>query len=190
MPFSSFSGWPGSFLDNSGVQVDVVETDKEVKVSAELPGVEEADIDVRVSDGMLVISGEKKADREVDENGYILHERSFGRVERMVPLPDGIDSNAAQASFKSGVLTVTIPKTARHRARKANPRAVPLMGQADDPPGLGCPDDPPPTECGAVPMAPHYFSSYHGRSREQGMAIDERVATRDGADQGTDFTGI
>jgi HSP20 family protein len=109
---SPFSGWPGSFLDNSGVQVDVAETGKEVKVSAELPGVDEADIDVRVSDGMLVISGEKKADREVDENGYILHERSFGRVERIVPLPDGIDANAAQASFKSGVLTVTIPKTA------------------------------------------------------------------------------
>ena len=108
-----FSGWPGSLLHNgSGVQVDVAETDKEVKVSAELPGVDEADIDVRVSDGLLVISGEKKADREVDENGYILHERSFGRVERIVPLPDGIDANAAQASFKSGVLTVTIPKTA------------------------------------------------------------------------------
>jgi HSP20 family protein len=111
-PFSPFSGWPGSFLDNSGVQVDVAETGKEVKVSAELPGVDEADIDVRVSDGMLVISGEKKADREVDENGYILHERSFGRVERIVPLPDGIDANAAQANFKSGVLNVTIPKTA------------------------------------------------------------------------------
>jgi HSP20 family protein len=112
VPFSPFSGWPGSFLDNSGVQVDVAETGKEVKVSAELPGVDEADIDVRVSDGMLVIGGEKKSDREVDENGYILHERSFGRVERIVPLPDGIDANAAQASFKSGVLTVTIPKTA------------------------------------------------------------------------------
>ena len=117
-----FSGWPGSFLDNSGVQVDVAETGKEVKVSAELPGVDEADIDVRVSDGMLVISGEKKADREVDEDGYILHERSFGRVERIVPLPDGIDLSAAQASFKSGVLTVTVPKTAEaHSGAKRVP---------------------------------------------------------------------
>jgi HSP20 family protein len=121
-PFSPFSGWPGSFLDNSGVQVDVAETDKEVKVSAELPGVDEADIDVRVSDGMLVISGEKKADREVDEDGYILHERSFGRVERIVPLPDSIDLSAAQASFKSGVLTVTVPKTAEaHSGAKRIP---------------------------------------------------------------------
>jgi HSP20 family protein len=97
----------------SGVQVDVAETDKELKVEAELPGIDEADIDVRVSDGMLVISGEKKADRKVDENGYILHERSFGRVERALPLPDGIDADAAQATFKNGILTVTIPKTAQ-----------------------------------------------------------------------------
>lgn len=72
---------------------------------------DESDIDVRVNDNMLVISGEKKVDREVDENGYILRERSFGRVERSLPLPDGIDVNAAQAVFKSGVLTLTIPKT-------------------------------------------------------------------------------
>ena len=112
-----FSGWPASFLNissgvqGSGIQVDVAETDKEVKITAELPGMDESDIDVRVSDNMLVISGEKKVDREVDENGYILRERSFGRVERSLPLPDGIDVNAAQAIFKSGVLTLTIPKT-------------------------------------------------------------------------------
>jgi HSP20 family protein len=106
------AGWPAALADNgSGVQVDVAETDKELKVSAELPGIDEADIDVRVSDGMLMISGEKKADRKVDDNGYILHERSFGRVERALPLPDGIDADAAQATFKNGVLTVAIPKT-------------------------------------------------------------------------------
>jgi HSP20 family protein len=108
------AGWTAALADTgSGVQVDVAETDKELKVEAELPGIDEADIDVRVSDGMLVISGEKKADRKVDENGYILHERSFGRVERALPLPDGIDADAAQATFKNGILTVTIPKTAQ-----------------------------------------------------------------------------
>jgi HSP20 family protein len=107
------AGWPALFAEGgAGVQVDVVETDKELKVSAELPGIDEKDIDVRVSDGMLVISGEKKADREVGQNGYILQERSFGRIERTLPLPDGIDADKAQATFKSGVLTVTIPKTA------------------------------------------------------------------------------
>jgi HSP20 family protein len=62
---------------------------------------------------MLTISAEKKAAHEVDENGYILRERSFGRIERTLPLPDGMNADAAQASFKSGVLTVTIPKTSQ-----------------------------------------------------------------------------
>jgi len=99
-------------LDQGGAfQVDVVESDKDVKVAAELPGVEEGDIDVRVSDGMLTISAEKKAGREEKDDGYILRERSFGRVERTLSLPEDVDPDAAQASFKDGVLTVTFPKT-------------------------------------------------------------------------------
>jgi HSP20 family protein len=131
-----FSGWPAQLLDRasgmqasgnqasgnqadvqaSDIQADVVETDKEVRVTAELPGMEDADIDVRFMDDTLVISGEKKSDREVEENGYVLRERSFGRVERILPLPEGIDADAAQARFKNGVLTVTIPKTAEAQA--------------------------------------------------------------------------
>jgi HSP20 family protein len=99
-------------LDQGGAfQVDVVESDKDVKVTAELPGVEEGDIDVRVSDGMLTISAEKKAAREAKDDGYILRERSFGRVERTLSLPEDVDPDAAQASFKDGVLTVTFTKT-------------------------------------------------------------------------------
>jgi HSP20 family protein len=108
------AGWQSLPVDQGGAfEVDVAETDKDVKVMAELPGVEEGDIDVRVSQGMLTISAEKKAAHEVDENGYILRERSFGRIERTLPLPDGVNADAAQASFKSGVLTVTIPKTSQ-----------------------------------------------------------------------------
>lgn len=108
-----FSGWPTSLLGSgSGIQVDVAENEKEVIVTAEVPGLEEGDLDLRVSEGMLILSGEKKADRQVDENGYLLRERTFGRIERTIPLPEGIDADHAQASFKSGVLTVTIPKTA------------------------------------------------------------------------------
>jgi HSP20 family protein len=99
-------------LDQGGAfQVDVVESDKDVKVTAELPGVEEGDIDVRVSDGMLTISAEKKVAREEKNDGYILRERSFGRVERTLSLPEDVDPDAAQASFRDGVLTVTFPKT-------------------------------------------------------------------------------
>ncbi len=65
---------------------------------------------------MLTVSADKNAEREAKEDGYILRERSFGHVERMVPLPEGVDPDAAQASFKGGVLTVTIPKTAQARS--------------------------------------------------------------------------
>jgi HSP20 family protein len=110
------AGWPAMWTgDDGGFQVDVAETDKEVKVTAELPGMEDKDIDVRMGNGMLIISGEKKADRQDDKNGYILRERAFGRIERAVPLPDGLQNDGAEATFKSGVLTVTIPKTAQAR---------------------------------------------------------------------------
>ena len=108
-----FPGVPAQMLDGaSGMEADILETDNEVRIMAELPGMDEADIDVQVNDGTLVISGEKKTDRDVKEDGYILRERSFGRIERILPLPEGIDADAAQARFTRGVLTVTIPKTA------------------------------------------------------------------------------
>jgi HSP20 family protein len=92
-------------------RVDVRETDKEVEVVAELPGMNEADLDVSVSEGMLTIRGEKKEEREREDKGYVVRERSFGRIERLVPLPAGIDPDSAKATFKNGVLTVTIAKT-------------------------------------------------------------------------------
>jgi HSP20 family protein len=111
------SAWQVVPFDPGGAfQIDVVETDKDVQVMAELPGVDAADIDIQVNDGMLTISAEKKAAREAEEDGYILRERSFGRVERTLPLPEGLDSDAVQASFKSGVLTLTIPKTSQTQA--------------------------------------------------------------------------
>ena len=100
-------------------QVDVRETDQEIEVIAELPGMDEADVDVSVAPGMLTIRGEKKSEREQEGDGYILRERSFGRIERMVPLPEGLDLDSAEATFKNGVLTVRIAKTAEaQRAAK------------------------------------------------------------------------
>ncbi|MDB5402780.1 MAG: hypothetical protein QOD93_2566 [Acetobacteraceae bacterium] len=119
------TGWQTLPVEQGGAfQIDVVETDKDVKVMAELPGVEEGDIDVRVSDGVLTIAAEKKAGRDVEEDGYILRERSFGRLERTVTLPDEVNSDAAQASFKAGVLTVTIPKT---RQAQDDSKRVPVQ---------------------------------------------------------------
>jgi HSP20 family protein len=108
-----FVGWTAALAADgaSGLQLDVSETDKEVKISAEMPGIDEKDIDVQLRDGMLMISAEKKDERKADDKGYILRERTYGRIERAVPLPGGVDANAAEATFKSGVLTITVPKT-------------------------------------------------------------------------------
>ena len=96
--------------------VDVRDTGKAVEVVAELPGMQEADIDVSVADGALTIRGEKKSEREEKDKGYLLRERSFGSIERVIPLPDGLDVNSANAAFKNGVLTITIPRTQETQA--------------------------------------------------------------------------
>ena len=83
---------------------------------AELPGMDEADVEVSVAEGMLTIRGEKKSERDEEEKGYVLRERSFGRIERVVPLPAGLDLDSAKATFKNGVLTVTIARTAEAQA--------------------------------------------------------------------------
>jgi len=91
-------------------QVDVTETDKEIKVSAEIPGVEPKDIDVSVESGMLTIKGEKKYEREEKEKGQYRMERSYGSFERAIELPAEVDESKAKAEFKKGVLRLTLPK--------------------------------------------------------------------------------
>jgi HSP20 family protein len=90
--------------------VDVSETDKEIEVTAELPGMDEKDIDVSLAEGVLTIRGEKKSEVEKKEKDYYLQERTFGSVERVVPLPDAVDLDSANATFKNGVLTVKLAK--------------------------------------------------------------------------------
>lgn len=110
------AGWDIGIADARIPPVDVRETDKALEVKAELPGMDEADVDVSLAEGTLTIRGEKKSEREAEEKGYVLHERSFGRVERVMPLPDGLDLDSAKATFRNGVLTVSIPRTAESLA--------------------------------------------------------------------------
>ena len=91
---------------------DVSETDEAVSVSAELPGMEEKDVEVTLDDRALTVKGEKKQEREENKRNYYLSERSYGQFQRTIPLPEGIDKDKAKAQFKKGVLTVTLPKTA------------------------------------------------------------------------------
>lgn len=90
---------------------EVAETDDEVKVRAELPGLNEKDVEVTLEDDQMTIRGEKKQEREEKKKNYHLAECSYGRFERVIPLPSSIDQAGIKARFKKGVLTVTLPKT-------------------------------------------------------------------------------
>ncbi|MPV71742.1 Hsp20/alpha crystallin family protein [Burkholderia sp. BE17] len=97
--------------------VDFAETDKSYEITAELPGLSEKDIEVKLANGGLSIRGEKHEEKEEQHKDYYVHERRFGSFERYFRMPDGVDRNKIEASFQKGVLTVTLPKTPE--ARKA-----------------------------------------------------------------------
>ena len=104
----------------AGTALETTETDKAFKVSAELPGMGANDVEVSFDDGVLRIAGDKKQEREENERGYRLSERSYGSFERLIQLPTTVDEEQISATFKNGVLTVTVPKgtKAEDRARK------------------------------------------------------------------------
>lgn len=91
--------------------IDVSETEKEVVISAELPGIEEKDIDVSLSKDAITIKGEKKEEKEEKGKSYYRMERSYGSFSRTIPLPAEIDADKTTAEFKKGVLTIKMPKT-------------------------------------------------------------------------------
>ncbi len=92
-------------------QVDIKENDKEVIVEAELPGMDEKDINISLSNNVLSISGEKKQEKEEKKGKYYHVERSFGSFHRDIPLHCEVELDKAQAAFKKGVLKITLPKT-------------------------------------------------------------------------------
>ncbi len=92
--------------------VDVADKEKEVVVTAELPGMEEKDIEVTVDEGVLSICGEKCEESKKERKGYYQVERSFGSFYRTIPLPAAVDRDQVKAVFKKGVLEITLPKTA------------------------------------------------------------------------------
>ena len=92
--------------------VDVVESEKAYELTAELPGMDEKNIEVKVVNGSLTIKGEKQEEKEEKKKDYYLHERNFGSFERSFGLPESVDADKVEANFKKGVLTVTLPKKA------------------------------------------------------------------------------
>jgi HSP20 family protein len=98
--------------------MDVAETDKEIEITAELPGLEEKDVQINVADNVLTIRGEKKAEKEEKDRNYRLVERSYGAFERALELPRGVDLDAIKATIDKGVLKVTVPKPAPAHVKK------------------------------------------------------------------------
>lgn len=110
----------------SAPAVDIVEGDKAYEVTAELPGMDEKNIDVKVVNGGLSIKGEKKDEKEEKKKDYYLSERRYGSFERYFRLPEGVDTDKIEANFKKGVLTVTLPKKpeAQKPAKKIDVKAA------------------------------------------------------------------
>jgi HSP20 family protein len=91
-------------------RTDIVETEKTIEVSVELPGLDEKDIEVSLAEDTLTIRGERKVEREESRTGYHLSERSYGSFHRAIPLPGSVATDGVNATFSKGVLTVTLPK--------------------------------------------------------------------------------
>jgi HSP20 family protein len=92
-------------------RMDVTEDARTFTVTAELPGMSDKDIDLSLSGDMLFIRGEKKEEKEDKGRNYYYSERSYGSFNRSIPLPQQVDADKVSASFKKGVLTITLPKT-------------------------------------------------------------------------------
>jgi HSP20 family protein len=99
-------------------QVDIVDSEKEIKVSVELPGLGEKDIDVSLSGDMLTISGEKRQEKEDKGKNYYRIERSYGSFKRAIPIPCEVKTEDIDATFKNGVLSIVRPKTTEGQCRQ------------------------------------------------------------------------
>jgi HSP20 family protein len=105
---------PGQWLPS----IDVSETDKQIHVRAELPGIEPKDVDVSVSEDRLVISGEKKCEKEESGEGWTHRESHYGSFSRAIPLPEAVDPAKVTARYDKGVLAIELTKSPTSTSRK------------------------------------------------------------------------
>jgi HSP20 family protein len=106
-------------------RLELGETDTEIRITAELPGLDEKDVEIVLDDGVLTPRGEKKSEVTDKDSGY--SERSYGRFERRIGLPRGIEADKARATFRNGVLTIAVP---RSRSENDNIRRIPVNADA------------------------------------------------------------
>lgn len=110
----SLAAWPN---------VEFSETDRDIRITAEVPGMSDKDVELLVEDGVLTIRGEKKSETNDKDRGY--SERYYGRFERRIALPSNVDEQGANATFRDGLLTVTLPKS----AEAERGRRIPINGE-------------------------------------------------------------
>jgi HSP20 family protein len=118
-------GGPERIAGSVSPRIGISEKDDQIVVSAELPGLDEKDVEVTLTDNVLSIRGEKKLEKEEKERGYTYTERSYGSFERRIPLDVEVLSDKVSATFKNGVLTVTLPKSPEERKHV---RHIPVGG--------------------------------------------------------------
>lgn len=106
LPRFSGAGWPVA------PAIDVAEKEKEFEITAELPGIDEKNVEIKVSNRTLTIRGEKNEEKEEKEKDYCLSERRYGSFQRSFTLPESVDADKIEANFAKGVLTVKLPKSA------------------------------------------------------------------------------
>ena len=114
MPNGGTGGAPRRWMP----AMDLLETDDDFVLRADLPGMTESDVNVELEDNVLTISGERKSEHEEKREGYYRVERAFGSFSRSLTLPQGVDADSVNASFEKGVLEVRVPKPEQRKPRK------------------------------------------------------------------------
>ncbi|OQX55599.1 MAG: hypothetical protein B5M53_04045 [Candidatus Cloacimonas sp. 4484_209] len=116
-----FNRTPDERIESRGLwypALDVEESKDNIKVTAELPGMKKDDIKLTISDGQLVIQGERKFEKEEKDKTYHRIERSYGKFRRVISLPTEVVEDKAKASYENGILTVTIPKSEKVKPKE------------------------------------------------------------------------
>jgi HSP20 family protein len=117
----AFEDWPLNQWQPStswGLALDVAENDDAFIVNASVPGLKPEDIDITISDNVLTIKGEYKADETIDEEKYHIRERRFGSFGRSISLPSSVEADKVEAKYEDGVLTLTVPKAEEVKPRR------------------------------------------------------------------------
>lgn len=110
--------WPSFTAAGPSIKMDLAEAKDGLELTVELPGLQEKDVMVTVSDDILTVSGEKQAEKEEKEKNYHFVERSYGAFSRSVQLPPGVEADKIQAVIANGVLKVKVPRIAKPEPKK------------------------------------------------------------------------